>query len=150
MARLYPEALQNIAMNNANMAGQQGGINTPTPPNFDTPAMEGSLQQFLADNLGEYVVVEFLIGTQTLVSKAGILYAVGTSVMTLYQELSQTFVTCDLFSIKFVTFYLPGHRPWQVNNPLFPANDLSTIPGQGGGCMGGNCGGFQTTLGGQV
>ncbi len=119
MARLYPEAMQNIALNNANTAAQESGINTPTPPDFNTPAMEGSLQQFLADNLGEYVVVEFLIGTQTLVQKAGILYAVGTSVMTLYQELSQTFVTCDIFSIKFVTFYLPGHRPWQVNNPLF-------------------------------
>ena len=114
MARLYPEALQNIAMNSANAASQEGGINTPTPPNFNTPAMEGSLQQFLADNLGEYVVVEFLIGTQTLVQKAGILYAVGTSVMTLYQELSQTFITCDLFSIKFVTFYLPGRWPGKI------------------------------------
>ena len=101
----------------------------------------------MADNLGEYVVVEFLIGTQTLVQKAGILYAVGTSVMTLYQELSQTFITCDLFSVKFVTFYLPGHRPWQVNNPLFSQGDIGAIPQQGG-CMGGNCGGFQATLGG--
>lgn len=147
MARLYPEAMQSIAMNAANTAGQESGINTPTPPNFNTPAMEGSLQQFLADNLGEYVVVEFLIGTQTLVQKAGILYAVGTSVMTLYQELSQTFITCDLFSIKFVTFYLPGHRPWQVNNPTFSQGDMGAIPGQTG-CMGSNCGGFQSTLGG--
>lgn len=147
MARLYPEALQSIAMNNANTAGQESGINTPVPPDFNTPAMEGSLQQFLADNLGEYVVVEFLIGTQTLVQKAGVLYAVGTSVMTLYQELSQTFITCDLFSIKFVTFYLPGHRPWHVNNPMFNQGDIGAIPNQGG-CMGGNCGGFQTTLGG--
>ena len=147
MARLYPEAMQNIALNNANTAAQESGINTPTPPDFNTPAMEGSLQQFLADNLGEYVVVEFLIGTQTLVQKAGILYAVGTSVMTLYQELSQTFITCDLFSVKFVTFYLPGHCPWQVNNPLFSQGDIGAIPQQGG-CMGGNCGGFQATLGG--
>ena len=147
MARLYPEAMQNIALNNANTAAQESGINTPTPPDFNTPAMEGSLQQFLADNLGEYVVVEFLIGTQTLVQKAGILYAVGTSVMNLSQEVSQTFITCDLFSVKFVTFYLPGHRPWQVNNPLFSQGDIGAIPQQGG-CMGGNCGGFQATLGG--
>ena len=139
--------MQNIALNNANTAARESGINTPTPPDFNTPAMEGSLQQFLADNLGEYVVVEFLIGTQTLVQKAGILYAVGTSVMTLYQELSQTFITCDLFSVKFVTFYLPGHRPWQVNNPLFSQGDIGASPQQGG-CMGGNCGGFQATLGG--
>lgn len=147
MARLYPEAMQNIALGTAGTPVQESGINTPTPPNFNTPAMEGSLQQFLADNLGEYVVVEFLIGTQTLVQKAGILYAVGTSVMTLYQELSQTFITCDLFSVKFVTFYLPGHRPWQVNNPMFTQGDMAAVPQQGG-CMGGNCGGFQATLGG--
>lgn len=91
------------------------------------------MQQFLADNLGEYVVIEFLVGTQTTTTKAGILYAVGTSVVTLYQELSQTFVTCDMFSIKFVTFYLPGHRPWQVNNPLFGQTGTGMMAGQTAG-----------------
>ena len=42
--------MQNIALNNANTAARESGINTPTPPDFNTPAMEGSLQQFLADN----------------------------------------------------------------------------------------------------
>lgn len=148
MAKLYPEALQSIARNNAStVAAPQEGINTPTQQDFNTPAMEGSLQQFLADNLGEYVVVEFLVGTQTMVQKAGILYSVGTSVMTLYQELSQTFVTCDIFSVKFVTFYLPGQRPWHVGNPSFSQGDMSVLTGQGG-CMNGTCGGFQTTLNG--
>ena len=139
--------MQNIALNTANTAAQESGINRTKPPVFITPAMEGSLQQFLADNLGEYVVVEFIIVTQNLVQNSGILYSVGTRVMTLYEEVSQTFITCDLFSVKFVTFYLPGHRPWQVNNPLFSQGDIGAIPQQGG-CMGGNCGGFQATLGG--
>lgn len=147
MAKLYPEALQTIARNSANAVAQEGGINTPTPPDFNTPAMEGSLQQFLADNLGEYVVVEFLVGTQTIVRKAGILYSVGTSVMTLYQELTQTFVTCDIFSVKFVTFYLPGQRPWHVGNPTFSQGDMSILTEQGG-CDNGTCGGFQATLNG--
>lgn len=125
MARLYPEATQNAALNAIN--ARSDSITTPPPQDFDTPAMNGSMQQFLSENLGQYVVIEFLIGTQTLTTKAGVLYAVGTSVVTLYQELSQTFVTCDIFSVKFVTFYLPGHRPWQVNNPLF---------GQGGAVPG--------------
>ena len=77
MARLYPDAMQDIALNSAN---ESGSINTPPPQDFNTPAMRGSVQQFLSDNLGEFVVVEFLIGTQTMVQKAGILYAVGTSV----------------------------------------------------------------------
>jgi len=167
MANSYPEMVQ------GQTGMTPGAINTPPPQNFNTPAMEGSMQQFLADNLGQYVVVEFLVGTNQLTTKAGILYAVGTSVMTLYEEMSQTFVTCDMFSIKFVTFYLPGRRPWQVNNPMFGQN----VPGQWrpsglmpgmtgtqapgfvppmdmgagqdfasqGGCVGGNCGGGATS-----
>lgn len=127
MARLYPEATQTAALNAVNT--RSDSITTPPAQDFDTPAMNGSMQQFLSENLGQYVVIEFLVGTQTLTTKAGVLYAVGTSVVTLYQELSQTFVTCDIFSVKFVTFYLPGHRPWQVNNPLF---------GQGGTTPGGS------------
>lgn len=115
MARLYPDNTQ------------FDSINIPPEQNFNTVAMDGSMQQFLADNLGEYVIVEFLVGTQTMMQKAGVLYAVGTSVLTLYEEVSQTFVTCDLFSVKFVTFFLPGHRPWQANHPLFPMNGMAGV-----------------------
>lgn len=171
MARSYPEA-QNAALN---PSMGNGSINTPPVQDFDTPAMQGSMQQFLADNLGTYVVIEFLIGTQAVTRKSGVLYAVGTSVVTLYEEISQTFVTCDIFSIKFVTFYLPGRRPWQVQ---FPAAGQVGMPpmgqmgsqtpvqwnmglGQTGmaapgfapsmdtseapGCISGNCGGGATT-----
>ena len=67
-------------------AGNSGSLVVPPEENFDTPAMQGSLQQFLADNLGEYVVVEFLIGTNAITRKQGVLYAVGRSVLTLYEE----------------------------------------------------------------
>lgn len=132
VAQLYSDPMQNPALRSALAAvSQSGSISTPPQQDFDTPAMEGSMQQFLADNLGQYVVVEFLVGTQTLTTKAGLLYAVGTSVVTLYQELSQTFVTCDIFSVKFVTFYLPGRRPWQVANPLFGQQPPSGLSGGG-------------------
>ncbi|MEG1878570.1 MAG: hypothetical protein RR211_02960 [Pseudoflavonifractor sp.] len=85
----------------------------PADP-FDTEAMQGSLQQLLSKNLGEYVVVEFLIGTQSMTNKQGILYGVGRSTITLFEEPDRTFVVCDIFSIKFVTFYLPGQRPGQT------------------------------------
>jgi len=130
MARIYPDPTQNPALNTALAAARQSdSITTPPQQDFDTPAMEGSMQQFLSENLGNYVVIEFLIGTQTLTRKAGILYAVGTSVVTLYEELSQTFVTCDIFSVKFVTFYLPGRRPWMVSNPLFGQGASGMAPG---------------------
>ncbi len=150
MARLYPNGAGAVTYSAADMAGMSSpavqsntGINTPPEQNFNTPAMEGSMQQFLNDNLGEYVVIEFLVGTQTLTQKAGVLYAVGTSVVTLYEEVSQTFITCDIFSVKFVTFFLPGHRPWQANQPLFPTSGMRGIaatPTATGGCMSGSSG----------
>lgn len=157
MARLYPNGAGAVTYSAADMANmstpmarQDTGITTPPEQNFNTPAMEGSMQQFLSDNLGEYVIIEFLVGTQTLTQKAGVLYAVGTSVVTLYEEVSQTFVTCDIFSVKFVTFFLPGHRPWQANQPLFPTSGMRGIAAtpsvsapSSGGCMGAGCGGYQ-------
>ena len=152
MARLYPNGAPAVTYSAADLAGMtspavQGdsGINTPPEQNFNTPAMAGSMQQFLNDNLGEYVVIEFLIGTQTMTQKAGVLYAGGTSVVTLYEEVSQTFITCDIFSVKFVTFFLPGHRPWQANHPLFPTSGMRGVaaaPSAPGGCMGAGCGGY--------
>lgn len=98
----------------------------PPPDPFDSEAMQGSLQQLLSKNLGEFVVVEFLIGTRDMTVKQGILFGVGRSTITLYEEQDQTFVVCDIFSIKFVTFYLPGQRPGQT--ALFP-NGLEEIMG---------------------
>ena len=46
-----------------------------------------------------------------MTSRQGILYSVGTAYVILYEETSRTFIMCDIFSIKFVTFYLPGQRP---------------------------------------
>ena len=73
--------------------------------------MRGSMQQILSENLGQFVVCEFLIGTQAMTRKEGILYSVGRSYLTLYEEVNMNYVVCDIFSIKFVTFYLPGRRP---------------------------------------
>lgn len=136
MAQTFPDGAQSLAFRDPTQGGMQnsGTIATPPQQDFNTPAMEGSMQQFLADNRGEYVVVEFLIGTQATVKKAGILYAVGTSVMTLYNEYDQTYVMCDIFSVKFVTFYLPGRRPWMVPGPAAGMGGPGMTPG--GGMMG--------------
>ena len=169
MAALYPNSMQgaqSVTYSAADMAGmntpdqrptaqQDDSINTPPEQNFNTPAMAGSMQQFLADNLGQYVIIEFLVGTQAMTQKAGVLYAVGSSVVTLFEEVSQTFVTCDIFAVKFVTFFLPGHRPWHANQPMFPTSgmqgvarmqegNMAPMPTTGvttptGTCVGGTC-----------
>lgn len=65
----------------------------------------GSLQEALADNLGYFVEIDFLIGTNNIVTRSGILYAVGVNYVTLYQEEDDRYVVCDMYSIKFVAFY---------------------------------------------
>lgn len=91
--------------------------------NFDTPEMMGSMQMVLSHNIGEYVLVEFLIGTERLMRKQGILYHVGTSYITLYDDQNNNFIVCDIFSIKFVYFYFPGQRPGQNFNSIYSSGD---------------------------
>lgn len=129
MNQLYPDAMCDMALNRAN---ENGGLVTPPEENFNTDAMRGSMQQILSDNLGLYVVCEFLVGTQAMTRKEGILYAVGRSYLTLYDETSQNFVVCDIFSVKFVTFYLPGQRPGRpgggTNVPTVNVPGVGQVP----------------------
>lgn len=97
---------------------------TPPQQDFNTEEMRGSMQNLLSDNLGEYVVIEFLIGTNLIVRKQGILHSVGTSVVTLYDDSVDNYIVCDVFSVKFVYFYLPGQRPNKNYNILPNGNSV--------------------------
>lgn len=94
--------------------------------NFNTEEMRGSMQNILSENIGEYVVVEFLIGTERIMRKQGLLYEVGRSFVTLYDEDVNNYIVCDIFSIKFVYFYYPGERPRRNYNLLPPSNGNSS------------------------
>lgn len=78
---------------------------------FNTVEMKGSMQAILSNNIGEYVLIEFIIGTESLVRKQGLLYSVGTSYVTLFDDVNNNYIVCDIFSIKFVYFFHPGQRP---------------------------------------
>lgn len=78
---------------------------------------EGSMQQLLSQNTGYYVSCEFLIGTQNLVRREGILYQVGSSFMVLYDVPLQRYIICDFYALKFVTFYEPGSEPINIQSP---------------------------------
>ena len=95
-------------------------FHTPPQPAFDSEEMRGTMQAILAQNIGEYVVVEFLIGTEHMLRKQGMLYYVGRSFVTLYDETVNNFIVCDIFSVKFVYFYMPGDRP-RFNYNLLPS-----------------------------
>lgn len=80
------------------------GINVPPEQDFDTMGFQGSMQQVLQENIGTFVNIEFLIGSNNLVSRAGYLYAVGSQFVVLYNAVYQQWVVCDIFSVKFVSF----------------------------------------------
>ena len=116
---VFEEGLQRVAEDTA-LTGNE--INTPPQGDsgiMDSPGLEGSFQQLLADNLGHYVQIDFLVGVQTLVRRSGIIYAVGRSFVVLYDETNQNFVMCDVFSAKFVAFFATRPAPGVLpNNPM--------------------------------
>ncbi|MBQ8655207.1 MAG: hypothetical protein IJ507_09745 [Clostridia bacterium] len=105
----------------------------PEDQNFNTETFQGSMQQVLSENVGSYVIVEFLIGTGQLATKQGLLYYVGTQFLVLLDELESRYIVCDIFSVKFVTFLLPGYRPGSVpsqeSSPEEAAPTASQFPG---------------------
>ena len=98
-------------MSEVNMSN---GFNVPEDQDFNTETFQGSMQQVLSDNIGSYVIVEFLIGTGQLSVKQGLLYYVGSQFLVLLDEVEARYVVCDIFAVKFVTFLLPGYRPGSV------------------------------------
>lgn len=68
----------------------------------------GSYSSILHENIGAYVVVEFLIGTERIIVKEGILYNAGNNFITLYNDIENYYTVCDLYSIKFVNFFDPA------------------------------------------
>ncbi len=93
-------------------------FSVPAEQDFNTLGFQGSMQQVLQENVGSYVVVEFLMGTGTLTSRQGLLYYVGTQFLVLYDEVYLHYIVCDIFSVKFVTFLMPGCRTFDRTNGI--------------------------------
>lgn len=78
--------------------------------NIYTPA-------FLRENIGKLMRVEFLIGTNNLVDRTGILIDVGASYILLRALESDVITYCDIYSIKFITISnLPYNMLFDFNN----------------------------------
>ena len=170
MPQLFPDGPSAV---NLNSLRESGGINVPAEPSaeFDTPGMQGSMQQLLSENLGKYVMADFLIGVSSIVRRVGILYSVGRGFVVLYDESTHAFEVCDIFSLKFATFFPPGFEPTLeellsgaypsgilspfISNPLAGSNAMQTMfpssaPRGSAGAAGGSAsmGGGTATLGG--
>ena len=93
-------------------APQRGQITLPNPTTG-----EGTMRNLLAENLGREVVAEFLVGMDTTERKSGILYAVSDEYIVLYDDVNLVDIVCDRYSLRFISFYLPGARPG-LNEPV--------------------------------
>ena len=62
------------------------------------------LNGFLRTQIGKNCQVEFLIGTNEIVTRNGRLVAVGLNYIIIQDPRSLDITTCDFYSIKFVTF----------------------------------------------
>lgn len=86
------------------LSNLQEDFSVPSGIGFE--AYSGSMQEILRDNIGKFVDIEFLIGSTSLQTRSGILYAVGTSYVVIDQQPEK--MVCDIYAIKFVTFRNPS------------------------------------------
>lgn len=107
MAQLAPEAQGTQGMQA--MPGMQPATGLPvTPATLPATVTGESLQYlngFLRTQIGRPVKVDFLIGTNTLVDRTGILLGVGANYILINEEETDDIVACDFYNIKFVKFY---------------------------------------------
>ena len=81
------------------------GNMTDSPPIGTQISGQDNILAILQNNIGYYVVCDFLIGTDGLYTREGILYSAGTNFLTLFNPQNRTYTVCDIYSLKFITFY---------------------------------------------
>lgn len=65
----------------------------------------GYIQEYLARNIGRYVKIEFLIGTNMLVDREGVIREVGTNYVVIQEPETDDLLMADLYAVKFVRTY---------------------------------------------
>lgn len=78
------------------------GVNPNTSQAEPVLSNPGYIQAYLRSQIGRYVRVEFLLGTNLLTDKSGLLREVGINYIVL-EDASRDLTMADLYSIKFVT-----------------------------------------------
>jgi hypothetical protein len=110
----FPYYMQQTDMTDnqtSNLTGQQNA-NVPLQPML--PLAQGTpiesdinyTQAYLRTKIGSKVKIEFLIGTNMLVDREGVLLDVGISYLIIRETETDDELLCDIYSVKFVRFYL--------------------------------------------
>lgn len=88
---------------------------------------------FLREQIGKLMRVEFLIGTNNLVDRIGILEDVGASYILLRSFENDSLVYCDIYAIKFITISTTGSYANYLNylnsqKRSIPSYNMYNIP----------------------
>ena len=81
---------------------------------------------FLREQIGKLMRVEFLIGTNNMTDRIGILEDVGASYILLRSFENDSLVYCDIYAIKFITISTTGFYG-TMNNPGLAMNQSSMM-----------------------
>lgn len=79
---------------------RQNTINQNSPEILTNPIYTPG---FLRQQIGKLMRIEFLIGTNNMVDRIGILQEVGASYILLSSFEGDSLIYCDIYSIKFIT-----------------------------------------------
>lgn len=93
---------------------------------------------FLREQIGKLMRVEFLIGTNNLTDRIGILEDVGASYILLRSIESNNLVYCDIYAIKFVTISSNGY----AGIPNFQSMNMTNMNNMGMNNMNYNMNGY--------
>ena len=93
----------------ASQAAPGGTLAPLTPTAAQAAAISGDALQylngFLRTQIGRPVLVTFLVGTNTLTDRSGILLGVGINYILINETQTDDVLACDFYNIKFVRFY---------------------------------------------
>ncbi len=99
-------------------------METTHNPSNTGDAYQASLRSLLARNVGFFVVVTFLAGTQRMVTWQGILHTVGSDYIVIYQPDYERYISCDFYAIKFVQFHNTTSTPYCASSHTWMAQDI--------------------------
>lgn len=99
-------------MENPSMHGMAQVIlpQTPSVDKDQSAHADLTMQEHLKTALGRFVVCKFLVGTNSISTLSGILKYVGTNFFCLLDPCTNTEISCDIYSLKFISIY-PDNIP---------------------------------------
>ena len=74
----------------------------PVPPVVNNPLYT---QGWLTTQIGKYVKIDFLLGTNILQDREGVITEVGISYIVIKETGTNDLIMCDIYSIKFVRVF---------------------------------------------